>query len=606
MGTIWKDLLDGAATSIGATKGDKGETGDTGPQGPPGLKGDKGDTGLQGAKGDTGLQGPKGDPGDVGPVGPAIDPNTALVTATGTTQARSFANRFADVVNARDFGAVGDNTADDTAAIQAAINNASVFGGTVFLPAGAYKVGAAGLTGYSNVLVRGAGIEGTIVNIGADANTVGINILLVSGSFKLGGVERLTLRNTGVRGLAGIKTPVDSAGFSTAIRYQFDRLLFRGGGWQTYLDVGDTVQACVTNSEFRGSYSAAANDTGQDQNTAIRLQGAQGNIAVAIDGVQIVGVRRGLHLSDNCEGFFLTNSEIVGSWIGVEANPAVSKPGGFIDNVHLNCNSRCLSLTNRRDINIGSVQLYRSDSYFDHGGTWDGLYIASCSRIAYGVATVRVVSSFPAATGIYGVRATGSSKLGFGKTVFAETGNVRVGFDLNAVSGAAIDAAIFDTIPTWLNLSGATSHITVGDWVGIGTAPTAPVVIGAGVTKGTLRLPRRASSTPLYAEVTYSAALDRTIVPGVDARSLKFSLTAGSGAYVVNITMDRTAAVTGDEFLIRSTVLNSSAGTINFIDGAGGTTRLSLTPSGSNLLRASRFVFNGAGWVLDYDVVSTA
>lgn len=42
--------------------------------------------------------------------------------------------------NVKDYGAVGDGTADDTASIQAAINTLSVSGGYVFMPAGRYKV----------------------------------------------------------------------------------------------------------------------------------------------------------------------------------------------------------------------------------------------------------------------------------------------------------------------------------------------------------------------------------------------------------------------------------------------------------------------------------
>jgi hypothetical protein len=57
--------------------------------------------------------------------------------ATGTTFARNLSTRMADVVNVKDFGAVGDGVADDTAAIQAALN---VGRGVVFFPAGVYVV----------------------------------------------------------------------------------------------------------------------------------------------------------------------------------------------------------------------------------------------------------------------------------------------------------------------------------------------------------------------------------------------------------------------------------------------------------------------------------
>jgi hypothetical protein len=74
------------------------------------------------------------------------------VVATGSTVARTLANRFADIVNVKDFGAVGDGTTDDAAAIQAAITASA--GKRLYFPAGTYVVGTT-LTFVSNLLLSG-------------------------------------------------------------------------------------------------------------------------------------------------------------------------------------------------------------------------------------------------------------------------------------------------------------------------------------------------------------------------------------------------------------------------------------------------------------------
>ena len=60
---------------------------------------------------------------------------TTPFLSTGSTTARTLANRFADVVNVKDFGAVGDGIADDTSAMQNAVNT----GKSVFWPQGTYR-----------------------------------------------------------------------------------------------------------------------------------------------------------------------------------------------------------------------------------------------------------------------------------------------------------------------------------------------------------------------------------------------------------------------------------------------------------------------------------
>jgi hypothetical protein len=71
--------------------------------------------------------------GTIGVIGPV---NEGFVTATGSTTPRNLDDRFADVVNVKDFGAVGDGVADDTAAIQAALDSQQ----SILLPTGTYRI----------------------------------------------------------------------------------------------------------------------------------------------------------------------------------------------------------------------------------------------------------------------------------------------------------------------------------------------------------------------------------------------------------------------------------------------------------------------------------
>jgi hypothetical protein len=62
----------------------------------------------------------------------------ATVTSTSSSTGRTLKDRFADVVNVKDFGAVGDGVADDTAALQAAINYATPLSKQLVFPKGTY------------------------------------------------------------------------------------------------------------------------------------------------------------------------------------------------------------------------------------------------------------------------------------------------------------------------------------------------------------------------------------------------------------------------------------------------------------------------------------
>jgi len=103
-------------------------------------------------------------------------------TATGTTTARNLVTRFTDVVNVKDFGAVGDGVTDDTAAIQAAVNavSANPIGGTLYFADGIYITQE--ITVGSNIIIEGNGstLKGK----------TGQNYI-----FRLVGLENITIQN---------------------------------------------------------------------------------------------------------------------------------------------------------------------------------------------------------------------------------------------------------------------------------------------------------------------------------------------------------------------------------------------------------------------------
>jgi hypothetical protein len=169
----------GPAGADGNVAGPLGNTGPTGPSGPAGSPGGAtgatgpvgatgaGATGASGAIGDTGSTGPQGATGAVGATGPGGDMllgTAQTVTAAKTFDAGMLIDRGEVVFDVKGYGAVGDNSHDDTSALQdtidAAFNNG---GGVVFLPAGTYKISSA-LTIQSGTTILGAGREASCIN----------------------------------------------------------------------------------------------------------------------------------------------------------------------------------------------------------------------------------------------------------------------------------------------------------------------------------------------------------------------------------------------------------------------------------------------------------
>lgn len=68
-------------------------------------------------------------------------------------------------INVKAFGAVGDDTTDDTAAIQAAINSISGVGGVVYFPTGNYKVTSQLNVNHDGVCFKGDGARSSTIRV---------------------------------------------------------------------------------------------------------------------------------------------------------------------------------------------------------------------------------------------------------------------------------------------------------------------------------------------------------------------------------------------------------------------------------------------------------
>lgn len=105
----------------------------------------------------------------------------ALKTFTGFAQsatsavARSIQSKLRDTISVKDFGAVGDGSTDDTAAIQAAVAAATgtITGFKIYFPVGVYKISATiDIGAKQNMFLIGDGSNTTVIQPTSGVTTV--------------------------------------------------------------------------------------------------------------------------------------------------------------------------------------------------------------------------------------------------------------------------------------------------------------------------------------------------------------------------------------------------------------------------------------------------
>lgn len=127
---------------------------------------------------------------------------TYVPAGTGATQ-RTVQAKLRDVVSVKDFGAVGDGVANDTAAVQAAITAVqATSGGSVYFPTGNYKITSSLLITGGNISLIGLpGAKPTLTNaiVGSAADPL-LKITTVGNYIVIDG---LTFNGNGLTGASG-------------------------------------------------------------------------------------------------------------------------------------------------------------------------------------------------------------------------------------------------------------------------------------------------------------------------------------------------------------------------------------------------------------------
>lgn len=377
----------------------------------------------------------------------------ALVTVrqpfTGAI-ARTQHSKNMDLVSVKDFGAVGDGVADDTAAIQAAINALTPAGGRLYLPKGAYKITSELSITNIPIEIFGDGMYATRIEQ-VTTNTNGIHFISNTTN-NAPSTDNLLINSLHIhdisvnRGLnSGGTAVLASWGIMTSNSPQaiFER--FRvyaktdaGRTWAGGVDLRNCNGLRVNTMQIIGNVLETPL-TAADPYTlryGIRLSNdsadSLGLISFFVDKLTVLAAGIGVSVFGWHEGFEIVNSELVQVAIGIQVlgNAVHKNPDFFYLNSHIEARVKCVSMSNVFKAKFTACDLFHSSAVGYAGAVIElnGCDAFSCTGSAIsmqrGTATY-VVTGITSSTSYHG-NVSGCTFLGLdnGVDVNADSWNI--------------------------------------------------------------------------------------------------------------------------------------------------------------------------------------
>ena len=487
--------------------------------------------------------------------------NQGGVTKRATAnQISTYANSAANAVNPvtpQMFGAVADGLTDDTAAIQAA-HNASF---SVYYGRGSYKFGTVSVRQGTKII----GLSRTETRF----QVTGAGIVIVDGGVKL---------TTAITDLSIIPM---SAGLASAVRsnltdffslnaVEIHRVDIKGpdsdaGGYglrtPNYyflknIDSRNMNKLSLVDTNVTGGYKIESDPALQPKTYGIYTDGT--SIGIHMSDFNVKCVETAWEFGDNVEGFWINSCEWIYVRRGVNGNTTTSKPGGWIDGLHINCALEGIHLRHRNVTYLSGVSVLRASFYFPEA-TWDGIILDDCQRY-----TVNDFCMRPDFTGNTGVK-KGISVIG---GIGGQLGKGSIAYMTQGVSVSGANTG-FDIGEPYLE-SCSTNVVISSDCV--------DVKLGDFKYNGTRLVTNSSPSTRFHKNNgfytvdstvrTISAAGTETFQQGISKRHARLRLDTGTAVYTYNIVMSNIGVIEGDVFEISVRLAATNPTLTITVDGA--------------------------------------
>lgn len=245
----------------------------------------------------------------------------ASFTQAGTgAVTRTLESKLRDVVSVKDFGAVGDGVADDTAAIQAALSSSRV---SLYIPSGRYRITSnLNRSGHTHLFGDGLGASVFVFN--------GTSGLIYSGGsgadhydMKHFVLERLAFESIGVNSGALL-----DAGWTDGIGGTSKSIVIRdceftgtdaSGGFAHGIRLTNARNVRIDNVRVAGDMDALPIASGN----GLTLVGSNPNgapVEIFIDAFQVYFCTNGIDVSGWVEGIYLNKSTFIACRRGLNVN----------------------------------------------------------------------------------------------------------------------------------------------------------------------------------------------------------------------------------------------------------------------------------------------